>query len=95
MAGGMLQHPIFSLTGINRFLADLIPVYWSGQYHWGGNPLKWEIADRFYVISSYVFKQFSLCICCAIAKLSSDWSLRVVVSGLGVSAFLGGYVTSV
>jgi len=51
----MLQHPIFSLTGINRFLADLIPVYWRGEYNWGGNPLKWGMADRFYVISSYFF----------------------------------------
>jgi hypothetical protein len=51
----MWHHPIFSLSGMNRFLGDLIPVFWRGEYYWWGNPLKWQIADRFYVISSYVF----------------------------------------
>jgi len=50
----LLSHPIFSLRGMNRFLADLIPMFWRGEYYWSGARLQSEIADRFYVISSYL-----------------------------------------
>jgi hypothetical protein len=50
----LLSHPIFSPRGLNRFLADLIPMFWRGEYYWSGARLKSEFADRFYVISSYL-----------------------------------------
>jgi hypothetical protein len=48
------QHPIFTARGANYFLQHLIPMYWRGEYAWGGNPLRWSGADRFYVVSSYL-----------------------------------------
>jgi hypothetical protein len=51
----ILHHPIFSLNGAAYFVRHLIPMYWRGEYFWQGNPLRWAVADGFYVISSIVF----------------------------------------
>jgi hypothetical protein len=50
----MLQHPIFSLHGANLFIRDLIPMYWRGEFFWQGNPMRWQVADAFYLGSSYL-----------------------------------------
>jgi len=50
----MLQHPIFSVHGMNLFIGDLIPMYWRGELVWHGSPLRWHVADAFYLGSSYL-----------------------------------------
>ena len=50
----MLQHPILSWHGMNVFIADLIPIYWRGELVWHESPLRWHIADAFYLGSSYL-----------------------------------------
>ena len=48
------QHPILSIRGISFFLRELIPRYWRGEFSWQGSPMKWQVADVFYMVSSYV-----------------------------------------
>ena len=50
----MLQHPIFTVHGMNLFIGDLIPMYWRGEFVWHGSPLRWHVADVFYLVSSYL-----------------------------------------
>jgi hypothetical protein len=50
----MLQHPIFTARGANLFIGDLIPMYWRGEFVWHGSPLRWHVADVFYLVSSYL-----------------------------------------
>jgi hypothetical protein len=50
----MLQHPIFTARGVNLFIGDLIPMYWRGEFVWHGSPLRWHVADVFYLVSSYL-----------------------------------------
>jgi Predicted membrane protein (DUF2142) len=50
----MLQHPIFTVNGMNLFMGDLVPIYWRGEFVWHGSPLRWHAADFFYLVSSYL-----------------------------------------
>jgi Predicted membrane protein (DUF2142) len=50
----MLQHPIFSVHGVSLFIGDLIRLYWRGEFIWHGSPLRWPVADAFYLFSSYL-----------------------------------------
>jgi hypothetical protein len=50
----IFHHPIFSLHGPAYFVWHLVPMYWRGEYFWQGSPLRWSVADGFYVVSSIV-----------------------------------------
>ena len=50
----MLQHPILTLHGMNLFIGDLIPMYWRGEFFWQGTAIRWQVADAFYLGSSYL-----------------------------------------
>ena len=49
------QHPILSRAGLGYFLQELTNSYWRGEYVWEGYPLKWAVADGFYILSSCLF----------------------------------------
>jgi hypothetical protein len=50
----MWQHPIFSPHGTYYFLTHLMRTYWRGEFFWHGDPMRWAVADGFYVWSSYL-----------------------------------------
>jgi hypothetical protein len=83
------QHPLLSIRGMNFFLGELIPRYWRGEYAWQGSPMKWQVADWFYIVSSYlmlaVFAMYLLRQKKAdnpVAHLSSYLSLYLVVASV-------------
>lgn len=53
------DHPIFSISGLSYFLAELTKTFWRGEFVWHLKRIAWQPADWFYVISSAVF--FSVC----------------------------------
>lgn len=79
----MWRHPIFSAHGTYYFLQHLMQTYWRGEFFWHGDPMRWAVADWFYVVSSYF-----LCIVFAVywIRLKHDGSLPWL-SGL-VSIYL-------
>ncbi len=50
----ILDHPIFSFDGLAYFLSHLGRTFWRGEYVWHLQPMRWEVADWFYLISSGV-----------------------------------------
>ena len=50
----IFNHPLFSATGFD-FLKDLCLRFWRGEYVWHMEPMRWRIADWFYLISSAAF----------------------------------------
>jgi hypothetical protein len=51
----MVNHPLFSFVGSREFLLQLTSRFWHGEYVWHNSPMKSALADRFYVVSSFVF----------------------------------------
>jgi hypothetical protein len=53
--GDWWHHPIFRPRGLWIFWSDLIASFWRGEVSWHALPLRWRIADGFYVVSTLVF----------------------------------------
>ncbi len=51
-AGELLDHPIFTPSGLWTFLDGLLASFWRGEFYWHGARLAWAPADRFYALSS-------------------------------------------
>jgi hypothetical protein len=48
----IFHHPLFSISGANYFLGQLIRTYWRGEFSWHGSPMRSPGADAFYVGAS-------------------------------------------
>jgi uncharacterized membrane protein len=86
------QHPIFTAHGLWVFWSDLIATFWRGEVEWHGRKFDWQIADRFYAVSSVRFiaaaalglrKRFALS---AFQRQAIALAILTVVAGV---AFLG------
>lgn len=80
----MMHNPIFSLHGFEYFIVGLTKKFWRGEYVWHTLPMKSELADSFYVLSSAIL---------LLIALIEFWRLRKSMSVLerlaaGYSAFL-------
>ena len=53
--GEILDHPLFSFDGLFYFLENLGERFWRGEYVWHLQPMRWPVADWFYLFSSAVF----------------------------------------
>lgn len=51
----LLDHPIFSMSGIITFCHDLLASFWRGEFLWHSEPLASRSCDLFYSISSVLF----------------------------------------
>ncbi|MFZ0481171.1 MAG: hypothetical protein WAL71_18675 [Terriglobales bacterium] len=52
--GEFFDHPLFSFDGLFYFLENLGERFWRGEYVWHMQPMRWSVADYFYLISSAV-----------------------------------------
>ncbi|MGA9529020.1 MAG: hypothetical protein WBS24_12980 [Terriglobales bacterium] len=52
--GEIFHHPLFSFGGLFYFLTNLGERFWRGEYVWHLQPMRWPVADWFYLISSVV-----------------------------------------
>src|SRR5438067_7729455 len=86
------QHPIFKPRGLWVFWSDLIASFWRGEVEWHGSRFDWQIADRLFAISSFVFiaaallglrKQFTVS---AFQRQAIAVTIMTVAAGI---AFLG------
>ncbi len=50
--GEVLDHPIFTPSGLWHFLDGLLASFWRGEFYWHGERLAWVGTDVFYVLSS-------------------------------------------
>jgi len=50
----LFHHPLFSFHGLSYFLVGLVPTFWHGEYVWHMKPMRWPVADWFYIASSGV-----------------------------------------
>jgi hypothetical protein len=50
--GAMLHHPLFTRSGLIYFSVNLIRDFWQGEIKWFGEPMRWAVADKFYILST-------------------------------------------
>jgi len=48
------HHPIFTFSGVRVFARELIGSFWRGEYLWGGQTLRSERAEVFYLYSTLI-----------------------------------------
>jgi hypothetical protein len=48
----ILHHPLFTWHGLSYFLVKLTENFWHGEYGWHAMPMRYLVADWFYMISS-------------------------------------------
>ena len=48
-------HPIFSANGFHYFFNVLTETFWRGEITWRGGPMRWDVEDGLYRISSILF----------------------------------------
>ena len=51
----MFHHPLFTGRGLVYFLVNLVRDSWQGEIRWWGDPMRWGIADKFYILSTGLF----------------------------------------
>ena len=86
------QHPIFTPRGFWVFWSGLIASFWRGEVSWHNQPLNWQIADRFYAISSLIFLAAAVIALCKQAAGRACYrkgiGIAILIFTTGV-AFLG------
>jgi hypothetical protein len=50
-----LDHPIFTLSGLQTFVGELIPLFWRGELVWHRMPLAAPPVDAFYTVTTLLF----------------------------------------
>lgn len=51
----MVHHPLFTRGGLVYFLVNLVRDSWQGEIRWWGDPMRWDVADKFYIFSTGLF----------------------------------------
>jgi hypothetical protein len=49
------HHPIFTPSGLQTFVSELVPLFWRGELAWHRVPLAMPAADLFYTLSTLAF----------------------------------------
>jgi hypothetical protein len=86
---GWWQHPIFTPRGLWVFWSDLLATFWRGEIKWLNEPLRSQIADGFYAISSLLFLCAALAGMRRRAGLSAFQRQALAIAGLSFLASVG------
>jgi hypothetical protein len=87
------HHPIFTLSGLQTFIGQLIPLFWRGELAWHRVPLASPTADAFYTATTLAFVALAALgllrpRAAGPARLAEGMSLATVLASVAILAGL-------